>query len=307
MKTSDSTPRHPIRVVAQRTGLTLPTIRAWERRYSAVTPSRSEGGQRLYSDRDVGRLSMLKQLTDVGRPISMVAELPDDEVRALLDEDRGARTAVSETNGVDPAHALERSYACVLDLETEALERTLWRAAVSLDGATFLDAVVAPLLVRIGDGWVAGEVTPGQEHLASDVIDRVLSRVADRVGSTEGPRIVVATLPGERHGLGARLVAAAASVDGWSVTFMGTDLPVADIATTARRVDAAAVAISVVDRDHLDDAVRGLESLRELLSPTVDLLVGGGGASMIEADRLPRGVRLVAGLEGFRHLRRNGR
>ncbi|MBR43506.1 MAG: hypothetical protein CME18_03760 [Gemmatimonadetes bacterium] len=40
-------PRHPIRVVAQRTGLSTPVLRAWERRYGVVTPNRSNGGQRL--------------------------------------------------------------------------------------------------------------------------------------------------------------------------------------------------------------------------------------------------------------------
>ena len=53
-------PRHPIRVVAQRTGLTPATLRAWERRYRVVEPSRSEGGQRLYSDADVERLVRIR-------------------------------------------------------------------------------------------------------------------------------------------------------------------------------------------------------------------------------------------------------
>ena len=61
------------------------TLRAWERRYDVVQPGRSDGGQRLYSDHDVERLSHLRQLIDVGRPISMVAALPTDEIEALLE------------------------------------------------------------------------------------------------------------------------------------------------------------------------------------------------------------------------------
>jgi len=71
----DATPRHPIRVVARRTGLTPATIRAWERRYGAVEPARSEGGQRLYSDLDLERLDTLRHLTEMGRSISSVAPL----------------------------------------------------------------------------------------------------------------------------------------------------------------------------------------------------------------------------------------
>ena len=48
--------RHAMRLVILRTGLTADLLRAWEKRYGAVTPMRSHGGQRLYSDADVERL-----------------------------------------------------------------------------------------------------------------------------------------------------------------------------------------------------------------------------------------------------------
>jgi hypothetical protein len=51
--------RHPMRLVVLRTGLTPDLLRAWEKRYGVVTPIRSRGGQRLYSDADVERLSQL--------------------------------------------------------------------------------------------------------------------------------------------------------------------------------------------------------------------------------------------------------
>jgi len=305
---ADTKARHPIRVVSQRTGLTPATIRAWERRYGAVAPGRSDGGQRLYSDRDVRRLATLRELTEAGRPISMVAGLADDAARALLEEDRSAAvTHVASTNGSDPRGVVERAYGHIAALEADHLERTLWRAAMSLDGKTFLDDVVAPLLTRVGRGWEAGEINPGQEHLGSDVIDRVLGRLTDPSRSPDGPPLVVATLPGERHGLGARLVAAAATADGWSVTYLGTDLPVEDIASAAHGVGASAVAISVVDRERPDETVKDLEALRTALDPRIDLLLGGRGAAQLGPRGLPRGVSLVEDLEGFRRLSRNGR
>jgi len=88
MDIHETTPRHPIRVVAQRTGLTPATIRAWERRYAAVAPSRSDGGQRVYSDQDVKRLITLRDLTKGGRSISVVADLSNAAADVLLMEDR---------------------------------------------------------------------------------------------------------------------------------------------------------------------------------------------------------------------------
>jgi methanogenic corrinoid protein MtbC1 len=163
---------------------------------------------------------------------------------------------------------------------------------------------VTPLLSRIGEGWRAGEVSPGQEHLASDVIDGVLARLADQSRLGDGPGLVVATLPGERHALGARLVAAVASTEGWRVTYLGPDLPAADIAAAADGVGAHAVAISVVGLDRHAETIHSLSALRELLAPTVDILVGGAGARLLDADRLPNGVLVLEGLEPLRELRR---
>lgn len=301
MNTPQTAPRHPIRVVAQRTGLTPATIRAWERRYGAVSPGRSEGGQRLYSDDDVNRLSRLRDLTEVGRPISMVAGLSDDAVGELLREDRSVAAGLARSpDSRQPDAIVERSYDCVREMNQEELERVLWRGAMTLDGGTFLDDVIAPLLARVGEGWASGEVDPGQEHMGSDVVDRILTRLTDPSRPSEGASLVVATLPGERHRLGARLVSAAATVDGWRVTYLGDDLPVADIVSAAERVDASAVAISVVRREEIERSTEDLVQLREQLDPAVDLLVGGRGAQLLDEASLPKGVAVFDGLEGLR-------
>jgi len=299
----DATPRHPIRVVARRTGLTPATIRAWERRYRAVEPARSDGGQRLYSDLDLERLDTLRRLTEMGRSISAVAPLDREQAAALLSEDSSASMA-ADPSGVSP-EALEawtdRAYALVPTMDDEGLERVLWRAFTQMGAPRFLDAVAVPLLHRVGAGWAAGEVTAAQEHVASEVVDRVLVELTDRYMKTgDGPRMVVATLPNERHGLGARLVVAAATLEGWSVKYIGTDLPVAEIAAAASRLGAKAVAISMVARAGIDQTTQALVELRRLLPSSVALLVGGGASSLLDTRRLPAGVRVLGGLDELR-------
>ena len=82
------TPRYPVRLVAVRTGLTPHVLRAWERRYGVVSPARTDGGQRLYSDLDIERLRLLRRLTDRGHAIRRIALLPIAEL-ARLDEETG--------------------------------------------------------------------------------------------------------------------------------------------------------------------------------------------------------------------------
>jgi DNA-binding transcriptional MerR regulator/methylmalonyl-CoA mutase cobalamin-binding subunit len=301
-------PRHPIRVVSQRTGLTPAALRAWERRYGAVRPSRSEAGQRIYSDQDVERLRTLRELTDHGRPISTVAALTLEAAEALLREDRAASTStlVASSSAKESAEVMvHRAYARLQKLDASGLEHLCWHAAITLGAETFLDEVVTPLLSLVGEGWSAGQLTPAQEHVGSEVLERVLDRIADRVRSTDGPNLVVATLPGEQHGLGARLVSTAATLEGWCVTYLGTDLPVVDIASAVESVGGGTVAISVVGQNNLGQTVAALSTLRERLGPAIDVIIGGAGAQLIETSDVPAGVTVLHGIDGLRnHLRR---
>lgn len=308
--TTSTTPRHPIRVVARRTGLTPATLRAWERRYGVVEPGRSDGGQRLYSDQDIERLSRLRALTELGRPIGLVAGLSEGEAAALLEEDRAAtgEAATSRrrlTDGDAPAAWVDEAYRAIGAMDGARLHAILRRSAAVLGAVRFLADVAEPLLQRVGSRWATGEITPAHEHLASGVLEQVLTWLMPPSSSDHDlSRVVVATLAGERHGLGARLVAAAATTEGWGVVYLGTDLPATDIATAAREVGAAIVSISVVLTDRAAESVDELTRLRSLLPSDVELVVGGRGARTLPTDRLPGGVEVAAGLDAFRSLLR---
>lgn len=73
-----------IGAVTRLTGLPAHTLRIWERRYGAVNAQRSEAGRRLYSDADVARLLLLKQLSDRGDRIGRIANLSDESLRDRL-------------------------------------------------------------------------------------------------------------------------------------------------------------------------------------------------------------------------------
>jgi DNA-binding transcriptional MerR regulator/methylmalonyl-CoA mutase cobalamin-binding subunit len=304
--TISTMPRHPIRVVAQRTGLTTATLRAWERRYHVVSPERSEGGQRLYSDQDVHRLKRLRLLTEAGRSISSVAALPDAEAEALLEEDLASPSPsrFSEHPASQQAgDIVEEALRLVHDLDGNGLERVLRRAAVTLGGLPFLEHVVGPLLHEVGVAWTRGDMPAAHEHLCSAVVTGVLTWLAEpTVTKADAPRLIVTTLPGERHGLGAMLVAAAAGMEGWLVTYLGTDLPASDIARAAVTTGAEAVALSVV---HVDDPARtawDLTALRNALPPDAALLIGGAGVSRIPRGTVLSGVHVVPGLGELRDL-----
>ena len=75
---------HTIGVVSRQTGIHPETLRVWEKRYSLVVPTRTDTGRRVYSDQDLYRLSLIKQLVDQGYPPSGLASLPVEKLKERL-------------------------------------------------------------------------------------------------------------------------------------------------------------------------------------------------------------------------------
>lgn len=81
--------QYAIGVVARRTQTHPETIRVWERRYELIVPGRSESGRRLYSEDDIIKLSLVKQLTELGHSVSSLAKLTTNELRGLISASLG--------------------------------------------------------------------------------------------------------------------------------------------------------------------------------------------------------------------------
>ncbi|RPH53366.1 MerR family transcriptional regulator, partial [bacterium] len=173
--TPDRTQRHPIGVVSRRTGLKQDLIRAWERRYSAVEPGRSDTRRRFYSDADVERLLLLRRVVNTGRAIGQVAGLSNEALQALLDEEPAPppspRRGLPQP-GLDETteSILQLCLAAAQRLDDRELELQIERASVALSRTNLLEKLLVPLMQRIGDLWHEGTLRPLHEHMASSVV-----------------------------------------------------------------------------------------------------------------------------------------
>ena len=301
--------RHPVRVVTQRTGLSADVLRAWEKRYGVVAPDRSGGGQRLYSDEDVERLSLLRRATAAGRNISQIAGLAIEELEALVQEDQAQQVQTGATpasRGVEAGHFLEASLQAIKRLDAVELESLLRRAAMQLSGAMVIDEVIVPLLRELGESWHRGESTPAHEHMGTAAIRRVLGWISgSAIVSTQAPTVVVATPTNQRHELGAKIVATTASTEGWRVVYLGSDLPADAIVAAAIQTGATVVALSMLFPVDDPGLVREVTRIRQLLPQQIPLLAGGPAATTHEADFSHHGIRVIADLPHLRVLLRS--
>jgi len=85
---SNSQAGYKIGKVSKMTGIATDTLRIWERRYAAVTPTRSEAGGRLYAAHEIERLKLIKALVDNGDSIGNIATLTLDELENRISETR---------------------------------------------------------------------------------------------------------------------------------------------------------------------------------------------------------------------------
>ena len=250
--------------LARRTGVSPELLRAWEQRYGLLRPARSQGGFRLYTDKDEQRVRAMRAFIGEGLSAAEAAS------RALTDEP--GRPAASgpalaeiglELRGALDAFDSERAHA--------ALDRVL--ATVSIE--TALAEVVLPYLRDLGDRWSRGEASVAQEHFASNLIRGRLLGLARDWSKGSGSALVLACPPGEEHDLGLIMFGLAASRRGHRIVFLGADTPIATIADAVATTRPAAVVLAT---SRVDPLRTDREELRSLAAG-VHVLVCGAGAS----------------------------
>lgn len=281
--------RHPIGVVARRTGLKPDLIRAWERRYGAVEPGRTDTRRRSYSDADVERLLLLRRVVGTGRGISQVAGLSNSELEALIENEPKPAATYSPPPILSPTgdHLedmaegfLGRCIVAAQHLDVRGLEMQLDRASVAFGRTHLIEKLLVPLMHRIGDLWHQGALRPIHEHMASAVVRSLLGGLHGACGpEISAPHLVVTTPARQHHELGALTVAATAAAEGWQVTYLGPELPPEEIAAAALQKSARAVALSITYPPDDPILVDDLRRLRRLLGPDTILLAGGRAAS----------------------------
>lgn len=269
---------HPIQLAARLTGLSTHVIRIWEQRYRAVEPKRTPTNHRLYSQTDIERLGLLRDVTRAGHTIGQMARLSNDKLRAAAASLAGPETQVSRSAPAAraPDTLLDDCLASVQSLDGHALEKAFKRAGTTLGAQGVLHRLIAPLTQTLGDLWRDGKITAAHEHFATGHIRAFLANLAKPFGGGGGgPALVVATPSGQLHEMGAMLVGALAANLGWKVTGLGASLPAAEIAGAARQKHARAVALSLVYPEDDANLPGELALLRESLSEDTALLVGG--------------------------------
>lgn len=277
--------RYRIQSVAEMTGVSAATLRAWERRYGIPSPRRTASAYRLYTDQDVELIKRVRELCDGGIAPSQAAQM----VLAT----QGSREEFTHLEVDTHDLAIQKILAAVEKFDADMLEAAV-KHALFLGSATGLfEKVFGPAMAQIGQRWHEGSLSIGQEHLAAEVIGNAMRYVL-RLSQPEAPErtIVLACFADEEHAVPLYGVALRFAEWNFRTVMLGARTPPHAIRHAVAEVHPDLVGLSLTV---LPPAYR----VRELIDGYSEAcgktpwLVGGAGAEKVRDLVEARGGLLV--------------
>ena len=253
--------------LARRSGVSADLLRAWERRYALLEPSRSPAATGSTP-------TTTRRACDRCKAISRKGCRPQ---RRLAVRRRRLRTAVRPSSP---------EWSALDAFDDAGAQAAFDRLLATFSIETVAEAAILPYLRTLGDRWRDGDASVAQEHFAIGLLRARLLGLARGWDRGAGPRALLACPSGERHDLGLIILGLALRDRGWRVTFLGPDTP-----TLAAAADQLAPDVVALSRSRASRSPR--LSPRSGRWPPRGRAVAGPGADVELAER--SSARLLAG------------
>jgi methanogenic corrinoid protein MtbC1 len=179
--------------------------------------------------------------------------------------------------------ALARAYAEALLAGDEVAAEAVISDAIeaNLSVAEVSEDIIAPALWLVGELWQRGEISVGDEHLATEITLRVLAlhHEARRVQRARGGRrVMLATPSGELHVVGLRMLGGLLREAGYDVVMLGADVPAAALARSASRHEVDVICLSVTMAGGADRALISIYEVQQE-RPSTGFVIGGSAVT----------------------------
>ena len=232
--------KYRINVVAQKTGISAATLRAWERRYGIPVPRRTESSYRVYSDEDIALIQRVLSLCNDGMS-------PSEAAKVVLSEAQQPVLGAHEHGFGDPYDQVRSQIVGAVEaFDPDAIEMAVNRALTLGSAAVICEQVIVPVMFRIGDLWHTGEITVAQEHLATQILETTARKLIGLMQPPPGSRrVLLACFAEDEHTLplyaiGLHLVQAS-----FRTVMLGGRTPPAAIRQAVQKLEPACVGLSV--------------------------------------------------------------
>jgi DNA-binding transcriptional MerR regulator/methylmalonyl-CoA mutase cobalamin-binding subunit len=277
-------------------GVAKETLRVWERRYGFPQPQRDANGERAYPPDQVHRLSLVKRLLDQGYRPGKIMTL-GTEALSELGTKPGA--AVSTRGPDDPE--MRDCIGLIRAHKVSELRQRLSQSMLQMGLQRGVTELIAPLTSAVGIAWGRGEIAVFEEHLYSEVLQGVMRNAifaaTQQAGHAQAtPRVLLTTVPQERHGLGLLMAEALLALEGAHCVSLGVQTPLGEIVEAAQAQRADIVALSFTGVTSARAVVDNINELRNRLAGVADVWAGGAGAEAARRHLSPGSVLDLAAI-----------
>jgi DNA-binding transcriptional MerR regulator len=209
------------------TGIKAHTIRIWEQRYSFLKPNRSNSNIRCYNSDELKIVLNVSLLNRYGYKISRINRMVEEEINEKI-------FLLSQVGALQE-RLVNELIQCMIDLDMEAFECKLDKY-VRINGIEeSILKIIFPFLERIGILWLTNHINPAQEHLVSNIIrHKLIVGIEGIKNKNQSDKKVLLFLPeGEHHELGLLFIYYLLKKGGFTVLYVGANIPVKDMASIA--------------------------------------------------------------------------
>ncbi len=265
---------YTIEIAAQMSGLTKNVIRAWELRYKALLPARTESNRRLYSDEDIKKLKLLNELTHKGFRIGTIANLTYEELKSLNDSPVKDQQSFSREN-YNYNEFISKFIKLIKALDERKIRQNLDELKVRFPKKVLITEIILPLFQIIGEMWRDGRLRISHEHFATAIFKSFLLDMKESELISEfAPNVIICTPFGQHHELAAAAIAVLATTIGLNSIYLGANVPSEEIASAAKQSNSKYVILSIIYPENDSLLLTNLKKLKSYL-PETNILVGG--------------------------------
>lgn len=294
---------YPIGTVSRLVGISVATLRAWERRYGFPCVARTPGGHRLYTEGDIALLRWVKAQIDRGMSVRHA-------IQAARDQGIQDRLFALETFPPKKEILRQRLLDALLHHDLSRADRIIGEMLATFSVEEITLDIIGPVLRSLGDGWERGDVSIATEHVVSNYLrHRLLVWMTAGLPHREGPPVALACAPGEWHEGSLLMTGLILARRGIPVMYLGQNVPLDALADVVERTPVSLVVLVAM----MEETARSLADwpgwIRQRKGRPA---VGFGGRAFVEkpelraiipgyflGETIPEGVnRIVALLEG---------
>jgi len=287
---------YPIRTVSDLTKVNPVTLRAWERRHGLFEPIRKDSGHRLYTQEHIDLIIRVVGLLDRGMRIG--------QIKTQLEAENAAHIASDQVVNGTWKRYIDRMTSAVIQFNEQELEDVYGEALALYPIDEVTENLLKPLLTELGRRWEKSEGSIAEEHFFSFYLRNKLgARFHHRTTARNGPKLLLACLPGDRHEAGLLLFALKANSAGYQTILLGSDMPLDKLVEVAKKTDCKAIILSGILQPETETLELDLPALTRQ-SP-VPVFIGGYASAKVQ-DSLKRtgvgvlGTDLNTGLKSLR-------